>query len=728
MKQVLIRNGEAYVDELPAPAATPGTVLVRVLNSCISSGTEGARLGGAASKSLVRRALEDPGKVKRAVEMALDRGIKSTMAAVRGATEFGGPTGYSVAGVIEEVGAGVTDLRVGERVACAGAGLAFHAEFVAVPRNLCVRIPAEVSDEEAASVTIGAIALHGVRRLEPTMGEWFVVVGLGLLGQLTVQMLRANGCRVIGMDLSPERVELARSLGMDAAVLPGEPDAKDKVLRLTDGYGADGVVVTAGTSSSELISVAFGLCRPKGRVVVVGAVGLDLKREDIFPKELEFRISTSYGPGRYDQRYEDAGLDYPIGYVRWTENRNMEEYLRMVRDRKIKIGPLVQAVFPIDDASSAFESVGGAQKAPMVLLSYPRNAGSHSAAVDRLVPLRAATVEGKTRLAVIGAGAFTRSVHLPNVQRLSDKLVIEAVVNRTGTSAKRIAEQYGAAYAATDYQEVLADANIDGVLIGTRHNLHAEITLAALQAGKHVLVEKPLATTAEQLREIERFYDGAGAAGGPVLLTGFNRRFSDYALKIRQRLSERIDPAVLLYRMNAGYVPMDSWLQTEEGAGRNIGEACHIYDLFLYLLDSRVVDVRADAIIPRTSHHTRSDNFSATLTFEDGSVATLVYTALGHRTLGKERLEVFVDGKSAVLDDYRELQWHGIEEPGLRTKSAEKGHMQELEAFAKAIRGEAEWPIPLRQQIEAMRISFEVEKAWNSAFELPSVGSEVAHA
>lgn len=713
VKQVLILGGQATIEEVPAPALVPGAVLVRVANSSISAGTEGARLGGG-STSLLQRAIEDPARVKRAFDMAMERGISSTLAAVRGAVSIGTATGYSVAGVVEELGAGVTDLAVGDRVACAGAGLANHAEHVVVPRNLVVRVPGRLDLEEASTVTLGAIAMQGVRRLEPTLGESFVVVGLGLLGQLTVQILRANGCRVFGSDLDAERVEMALALGMDGAIDPS-PESASRVERLTDGYGADGVVVTAASASDEIISQAFKMCRPKGRVVVVGDVGLNIQRADIYRKELEFRISTSYGPGRYDMRYEEAGLDYPIGYVRWTENRNMQEYLKLVETGAVQLRPLVKAVFPVDRAAEAFEAVKSPGAAPLVLLSYGDS--EPASARPRSIAVRArAKGSGKIGVAVIGAGSFTRSVHLGNMQKAPGVFDLRAIVNRTGVSAKRVADQFGAAYACTDYSEVLADPDVDAVIIGTRHHLHAEITLAALRAGKHVLVEKPLALEEAELAAIESFFASVAGSGGgtPMLLTGFNRRFSPHAVRLKEHLDERTAPAMLLYRMNAGYLPPEHWVHGSEGGGRNIGEACHIYDLFTYLIGSPVREVTSTALTPQTGPYGRSDNFVASLSFEDGSVATLVYTALGHKDLPKERLEAFSDGTAAVLDDYRTLTFAGSTRPGLTTRGTEKGHGAELEAFAAAIRDGGDWPIPLWEQVQATRISFQVESGWDS--------------
>jgi len=476
MRQVLVRAGDVVVEDVPAPRAAPGGVLVRVAASCISAGTEGAGIS-AQQQSLVRRALEHPERVKAVVELALEKGVAGAVATVRSELRAPAPTGYSVAGTIVELGEGVTELAVGDAVACAGAGLANHAEFVAIPRNLVARVPEGVSLDDAATVTLGAIALHGVRRAEPTLGEWFVVVGLGLLGQLTVQLLRAHGCRVLGIDLNAARVELARSLGMDAALAADEADPVAAVRRLTEGQGADGVILTAASSSDELLSRAFRMCRRKGRVVVVGDVGLGMRREDIYPREIEFLISTSYGPGRYDPAYEQGGHDYPIAYVRWTENRNMQEYLRLLADGRVRLGPLLRGRFPLEQAAAAFgAATAGGAAAPIVLLSYPAAgdgrsgaAGSVSAApppgppVRRIDLARAARRSpgpgggtGAIRLGLVGAGGFARAMHLPNLEKLRDRFALRAVMSRNGVTAKRVAEQFGAAYATTDYDALLA--------------------------------------------------------------------------------------------------------------------------------------------------------------------------------------------------------------------------------------------------------------------------------
>lgn len=710
VKQILIRQGQAVVEEVPVPQVAVGTILVRVEHSCISVGTE---MAGVKSSSLPlwKRALKQPENVKKVLNMAATQGIGRTATVVQGRISGGTAVGYSAAGTVIQVGEGIDDLQVGDRVACAGAQCAHHAEYICVPRNLAVPVPEILELTQASTVTLGAIALQGVRRANPTLGEVFVVIGLGILGQLTAQMLKANGCRVIGTDLDPKRIAIAQSLGMDVGIHPQEGSNIQQVIRLTDGYGADGVIITAATPADTVISTAFQMCRKKGRVVLVGDVGLNLNRADFYQKELDFFISTSYGPGRYDRNYEEQGLDYPVAYVRWTENRNMREYLRLIAAEKVKINPLINATYPIEQGTEAYESLkGDGDKPLMVLLAYPQTASK----LMRVVPNPKAKAAGKNliRVAVIGAGGFAKGMHLPNLQGLPNLYHLQAVVSRTGHNAVATAKQFGANYATTDYHQVLQDSEVDAIIITTRHHLHAGMTLAALEAGKHVLVEKPLALEPAELEQITSFYQGSNGEK-PILLTGFNRRFSPYARRIYELVQGRTNPMILNYRMNAGYIPLDHWVHSEEGGGRNRGEACHLYDLFTYLTGSKVTAVNAHSIFPKTAHYSSRDNFVATITFADGSVATLTYTALGTTSYPKERLELFVDGKVLVIDDYRELICEGVKAKNLKTPTIEKGQKKELEVFAQAIQEGKEWPILLWQQIQATEISFAVERQLN---------------
>ena len=708
MKQVLIRGGGVAVEDVPAPRAGTRSILVRVEHSCVSVGTEmsSVRMSGL---PLYKRALKQPHHAKRVLEIAKDEGFARTYKRVRGMLSAGVPTGYSAAGVVVDVGDEVTGFRAGDRVACAGAGIANHAELIDVPVNLAVRIPDGLDTGAASTVTLGAIALQGVRRVQPTLGETVAVMGLGILGQLAVQLLVASGARVVGSDLDASRAEKALAHGMAHAVGAGE-DFAARVHELTDGFGADAVLITAATESDEVVRQAMQACRKKGRVVLVGDVGLHLQRADMYEKELDFLISTSYGPGRYDDVYEVEGQDYPIGYVRWTENRNMEEYLRLLAEGRVSLDGLGQETFEVDEAETAYETLRtGDSKPLLVLLSYPER----DEAATRTTQLRTlAPKPGTIGVALVGAGAFAQAQHLPNLIKLRDHFELRAVMSRTGATAKAVASRAEAAYATTDLDQVLGDDAIGLVLISTRHDSHAALALRALEAGKNVFVEKPLALAEEELDAIEGFYADRGDA--PLLMTGFNRRFSPAVARLRELLRDRTSPLVANYRMNAGYIPLDHWVHGPEGGGRNIGEACHVYDVFDALVEAEETTVQAQAIGAESRHWAVNDNFVATIGYRDGSVCTLTYTALGHRDHPKERLEVFAGGRVYSLDDYKSLSIDGGGD-GWRSTTVRKGHTEELEALARALREGGPWPIPLEQQLQATRISFAVERQLTSA-------------
>ncbi len=710
----MIGQGRATVEEVPAPCVEPGAVLIRLSHSCISPGTElaGVRASG---EPLWKRALRQPGKVAKVARMVVQEGVSRTRDAVEARLGGRSVAGYSAAGVVMEVGAGVDDVRPGDRVACAGAQCAFHAEIVSVPRNLVVPVPGALGLADAATVTLGAIALQGVRRARPTLGEVFVVLGLGIIGQLTAQILKANGCRVIGADPDGGRLDLARKLGLDMTLESGGEPARsaEEVARMTGGLGADGVIIAASGASDEIASTAFQMCRKKGRVVLVGDVGLNLRRADFYQKEIDFLISTSYGPGRYDPRYEEQGLDYPVAYVRWTENRNMAEYLRLVESGKVVLEPLLSGAYAIDDAAAAYRALEGGDERPLAaLLEYP---GTDTGAPARIIANPRAKArtgpgrDGAVGLAVVGAGAFATAVHLPNLRALESRFRLHAVVGRQGHAAKEAASRFGAAVAATDYDAVLEAPEVDAVLIATRHHLHGEMVLKALAAGKHVLVEKPLALSSQELARIREFYESADE-DAPVLLTGFNRRFSSHARRIKELTAGREHPMILNYQMNAGYLAPDHWVHGPQGGGRNLGEACHIYDLFGYLTNSAIGHVDARAISGGGTYG-GNDNFVATLSFEDGSLATLTYTSLGAADHPKEQLTVYSDGRVISLGDYRTLEVRGAgsRNRGFSTSVPDKGHAQELEAFADGIRT-GEFPIPLWQQLQATEIALEVER------------------
>lgn len=707
MKQVLLQQGGVTVTEVPAPEAAPGAVLVRTGASCISVGTE---LSGvkASNLPLWKRALKRPDQVRRVIEMVRTQGLSKTQELVRSHLAQAQAMGYSLAGTVVAIGEGIDDIFPGDRVACAGSQAAFHAEYVSVPRNLVVPTPDGVSDETGATVALGAIALHGIRRAEPTMGETFVVVGLGILGQLTARLLKASGIRVIVADLNAARVSQAHAHGLDLALDSGGDDAEQQVARLTGGVGADAVIVTAATASEELLGSALRMCRRKGRVVLVGDVPIAFDRADVYAKEIDFRISSSYGPGRYDRAYEEGGLDYPAGYVRWTENRNMQAYLDLLANGALRIDDLTATRYAITEAKVAYAALQAedADKPLSVILTYPAATEEPRRTIAN--PALRTGQAGALRIAMVGAGGFAKGTLLPIIKSETGRFVLQTVCARQGHNAAAVARQFGAAEASTDFAAVLADKSVDAVMIATRHHQHGDMVLRALQAGKHVFVEKPLCLTPAELDAIAAFY-GDDTGGKPLLLTGFNRRFSRYAIAIAQATAARSNPMMIDYRVNAGYLPQDSWVHGPEGGGRNIGEACHFYGLFVMLTGAKAETIDATALKPRTSYYGRTDNFVATFGFNDGSVAKLTYTALGASDFPKEQCEVYADGRVFSLDDFKQLSSTGANGPKLTTANADKGHREELIAFADAIRKGGEWPIPLWQQLEAMRIAFEVE-------------------
>ncbi len=705
VKQVLLKNGQVLVEEVPAPGVSPKNVLVRVDYSCISVGTELAGLKQS-SYSIYKLALKHPQLVWTAYESVRDEGIKRTWEKIRGQTAAGAPIGYTASGEVVEVGAEVAGFQVGDRVACAGAGIANHAEWIDVPVNLAVKIPEGLEPKFAATVALGSIAMQSVRRASLTMGETVAVIGLGSIGQLVCQLLKNQGCRVIGTDLDSNRIQTALDHGMDRGVDLSQDDLQSCVSRFTEGFGADAVIVTASSQGHEVMQQAFQVCRKKGRVVIVGDVGLNLNRADFYAKEIDVLISTSYGPGRYDPIYEQEGCDYPLPYIRWTENRNMEEYLRLLAEKRISLDELSLAEFEVDRAQEAYNAINQPENKPLfVLLSYP----SRPEAIARTVSLKTAPVsDGRIRVALVGAGAFAKSVLLPNLKKLNQSYDLRCVMSQTGSNAKTVASQYNAALATTDFDAILNDDNIDLVLIVTRHHLHGPLVLQALQAGKNVFVEKPLCLTQGELDAIEAYY--VDHPDAPLLMTGFNRRFSPAVQRISEIIQTSSTPLVANYRMNAGYIPTEHWVHGPEGGGRNIGEACHIYDLFNGLTDAEISNIHASSIRPRSRQWKLNDNFIATIAYADGSVCSLTYTALGHSAYPKERLEVFTDGKVIFLDNYQSLSVSGSKQSGWKSSQIQKGHFEEFQVLAECLKKQADWPISLQQQLQATRMSFEIER------------------
>ena len=695
MKQVLLKKGTIYTADIAQPKLEKGYVLVRTEYSCISAGTEMSGVT-ASGTPLVKRILESPELMEKGLNMLKERGIKDTWAVVKGKYEVGTAMGYSASGIVEESGSSL--FAKGDRVACMGVGYANHAGYIVAPQNLVVKIPETVSLEQASTAALGCIAMQGIRRADIVLGEYVVITGMGILGQLACQFAAASGATVIATDIDERRLQIAKKGGA-SYVLNAREDVVKQVNDITGGHGADKVIVTAATSSDELLSQAFKMCRKKGRVVLVGVAGMNLKREDMYKKELDFVIATSYGPGRYDENYEEKGLDYPYAYVRFTEKRNLESYLRLMADGKIDISNIIEGIYPVEKSDEAYEALKSSENRPLiVLLKY-----NEEEAVQDVIENKNGYVApaGTIKVALCGAGGFAKGMHLPNMKKMKDKYTLYAVQSRTGANAEAIAIKEGAAYSTTDYDKVLQDPNVDMVMICTRHNLHAKMIIQALEAGKAVFVEKPMALT---LEETDQIMEVAKRTGVPFMV-GFNRRFSKYATETQKAIANRKNPMMISYRMNAGFIPQESWVQSEEGGGRIIGEGCHIIDLFNYFTDSKAESISVNQITPKTDHVSRTDNCVITVKYEDGSVCTLTYTGQGSKEYGKEFYEIFVDGAVITMDDYKELKGYGIKVAEIKTAGSEKGQFEELEAFYEAIKSGDGYPIPLWQMEQATKIS-----------------------
>ena len=720
MKQVLLRDGCAVVEEVPEPAAEAGRVLVRTAFSLVSAGTERAVLEATGRQTLLGAAA-DPGVVRKALGVLRHEGPGGILDRLRArALPSEAVPGYAAAGVVLEAGRGVVDLPPGTRVACAGSGYACHAERIAVPRSLCAPVPAGVSLEEAAFTTLGAIALQGVRRSGIVLGEGAVVLGLGLVGTLTAQILNAAGAVVIGFDADRERAARVRALGLEAYDLAAR-DPRDEVPRVLGGL-ADAVLVCAASKGSEVSNLALRLARRKGRVVFVGDVGLDLDRALIYEKELDILMSTSYGPGRYDPSYEEKGIDYPLPYVRWTENRNFGAFLRLVQEKRVHLRPLIDLIAGLEEAGAAYERIAAASgPRPLgVLLRYGTGDGagveagawvSRPDAKERTVPpadvVEPVPAGAEIGVVVCGAGAFVRAAHLPALRGLPG-VRATAVVSGTPSGARDAARRFDVARAGTDLAAMLVDPSHHLVLIGTRHHLHASQAREALRAGLHVLVEKPLCL---EEGEIAPILEEARAARR-LLAVGFNRRYSPLAVQMRETLARLTGPAVAVYRVNAGALPAAHWVfDPVQGGGRVIGECCHFVDLLLYLLRAPIVSIEARALLSDGVNVVQGDSFSATIAFEDGSRAVLVYTGLGHAGLPKERLEIFKGGAALLLDDFRALEVHGGPGGTTRLPHQDKGIEAQWRAVIARLRGGPSEVIRLDEIDAAMRATFRLERA-----------------
>ena len=699
MKQAVVKKGKVIAQNVAAPNVSAGSVLIKVHYSCISAGTEMTSVN-TTKKSLIKRAIDSPEEVKEVLDFVKTNGIQKTIQKVRGVIDGGKQTGYSVAGEVIAIGKDVANFQIGDKVAAAGAGIANHAEYVDVPTNLVMKMPKGLDYQLAATVTMGGIAMQGVRRADLRFGESCVVVGAGILGLLALQMLKLSGVRVIVTDLDEHRLALAKALGADLCINPTKEDAVKISNSFSGGYGVDCVLFTAATSSSKPLSDSFKMCRKKGKVVLVGVVGMEINRGDMYAKELDFQISTSYGPGRYDSNYEEKGLDYPLAYVRWTENRNMTEYLNLLDEGKIKLAPLIDAVYDIEKVDEAFASLDAeGQKPIIVLLAYKHSKNQEKIEIKN-TPINKETIN----VGIVGAGNFVTGMHLPNMKKMGNKYALKAVMNRTGFSADAVAKQFGADYSTTNFDEIINDANIDLVMITTRHDSHADYVLRSLKAGKHTFVEKPLAINQEELDAIKDFYN-TDAANKPVLMTGFNRRFSQFATEIKKHTDKRINPLFVHYRMNAGYIPLDAWVHDD--GGRIIGEGCHLIDLMSALTGSRISTISYEKLSPNNEKFSQQDNVAMVLKYEDGSVCTIHYFATGSKQISKEYMEVHCDEKTIIMDDYKTLKGYGVSLKEINLARSEKGQKEELEVLYETLKGnKKEWPIALEDMIQTTEATF----------------------
>ena len=721
MKQVLqsARTGKVQVADVPAPRVLPGCVLVRIAASLVSAGTERAS-SEFASKSLLQKAKSRPDLVRDVMNKIRRDGVLSAVSAVRSRLDQPAALGYSSAGTVVAVGEGITDIVPGDRVACAGANYAVHAEFACVPRMLVARIAsADVDFESAAFTTLGAVAIHGVRTAEAKLGDTIAVIGLGLLGQLTVQVLLAAGCRVIGFDLLQERADLARNAGA-LAVSASEAEFRDLCAHHTSGNGVDCVLITAETASSGPVNLASQIARDRAVVCAVGTVGLELQRKLYYEKELDFRISRSYGPGRYDTAFEQKGRDYPIGYVRWSETRNMEAFLQLLADGKVNVRPLITHSFEIEHAEDAYELITGRGQPEPYLGVLIRYAHDEREPATRLqLVSRKTQAEVEVRIGVLGAGNFALGTLIPAIQAC-DGVVLEGICASSGARAKSAAEKFGFGFCTSDEEEILSNPAINTVVIATRHHLHAQQIVSALERGKHVFSEKPLCLNEAELSDIQAAHN----CSGRTLMIGFNRRFAPMARRMKSFLGSSSGPLVMHYRVNAGMLPKDHWINDpEQGGGRILGEVCHFVDFLSFLCGATPVSVQATAI-PRG----REDQDAIIqLAFSDGATGTIHYICSGNRVFGKERIEVFGGGAVAVLDDFRRLELvrHGRKRVFRSWLQQDKGHRAEWKEFVASLRNGSPAPISFDEIFATTQATIRVAESLRSGQTERVVGNEM---
>lgn len=715
MHQILqdIKSGELTSNVVPIPVQQSNGLRIRTVASLISAGTEKMliKLG---QKNIAGKANARPDLVRQVINKAQKEGWWNTFQTVRAKMERPMPLGYSAAGIVEGVGEEVYGFKPGDRVAMAGAGYANHAEINSVPKNLVTLIPKEVSFEEAAYTTVASIAIQGIRLAKPALGDQIAVIGLGLIGLITVQLLKANGCRVIGVDLDAGKVERALALGMDKGVVSTTNDPEDAIERFTRGREADCTIITAATKGNGPIELAGEITRRKGQVIAVGAVGMDVPRDTYYHKELELKVSMSYGPGRYDPSYEEGGVDYPYEYVRWTEQRNMEAVLDMMAAGSLDVKALTTHRFPFERALEAYDLIQSEEEPYVgVLLEYDVEK-LHPRVVRTASNHQTQTGAGQLGVAFVGAGNYAARFLLPHLQK-EKQAKLQGLVTATGLNAQQKADKFGFGYCTTELQSVLEDEAVDAVFIATRHSTHAEFTVRALEAGKHVFVEKPMVVNRNELEAVRSAHAAANEKAPAALMVGLNRRFAPMVISLKEAL-----PALAVkqmnYRVNSGSIPVDSWLhRPEEGGGMLVGEMCHFIDLMQFLSDERPVKVYAQALQIANDRIADRDNLNITVSFSNGSVGTLAYNTVGDKAAAKERVEVYSNGTVAVLDDFRRLE---ITRNGRskreKSRNQDKGQKTEMAETVRSFRQNEAAPIPFVELLAGMEVIFAAQESMRS--------------
>ena len=689
MKQILqsFKTGATELVELPSPKVKSGQVLIKTTRSLVSLGTE-RMLVEFGKASLIQKARQQPDKVKMVLDKIKTEGLMPTIETVFNKLEQPLPLGYCNVGEVFEVGKGVTDFKVGDRVASNGQ----HAEFVSVPQNLVAHIPDNISDEEAVFTVIGSIGLQGIRLVNPTMGETVVVIGLGLIGLLTAEMLVANGCKVIGYDLDDTKVEIAKSKGVIAFNPLKGNDSVKFVHNETNNIGADAVLITASAKTNDIISQAAQMSRKRGRIVLVGVIGLDISRADFYEKELSFQVSCSYGPGRYDDDYEFKGIDYPLPFVRWTEKRNFETILQLISTEKLKVKELISEIIPLEEYDKIYGDIGNSKSIASIIKYNENNTPEHTIVVNKKV-----AQPTKGVICIIGAGNFTKMTMLPALKKTN--ATIKHIVSSGGVNGTALAQKYNIAQSTTDYDLVLDDKDLDLVMITTRHNLHADMVIKALEKDKHVFVEKPLALNNEELTAIEASYSKHNG----TLMIGFNRRFSPHTQKIKSIVGKA--PMNIVATMNAGAIPPDVWVHDMVvGGGRIIGEACHYLDLMVFLSGSKIKSVCMNALGDNPSENT--DNASILVKMENGSTGVVNYFANGAKSYAKERLEVFSQEKVLIMDNFIKTSGYGVKGFSTLKTKLDKGHKAQFGQIVEKIKQGSVALIPYEELINVTKASF----------------------